>query len=138
MGDAACLGEQSEVYNLGPVVLGDRATVAQQAYLCAGTHDFADLRLPLVVGPITIGAHAFVGVRALVLPGAAVGEGAVVGAGAVVTKDVPPWTIAAGNPCRPIRRREVRGGADGGTAAAGAVEGASQPAGGGSAQGLGP
>src|SRR5215217_3334781 len=31
MGDAACLGEQSEVYNLGPVVVGDRATVAQQA-----------------------------------------------------------------------------------------------------------
>jgi acetyltransferase-like isoleucine patch superfamily enzyme len=36
-----------------------------------------------------------------------VGEGAVVGACSIVTKDVPPWTVCAGNPCRVIRPREL-------------------------------
>jgi putative colanic acid biosynthesis acetyltransferase WcaF len=104
--DRACLGPRSEVYNLGPVVLHERCTIAQEAYLCAGTHDFSQRHLPLVVGPIEIGADAFVCARAFVLPGVVVGPGALVGACAVVTKDVAPWTVVAGNPAQPIGRRE--------------------------------
>jgi putative colanic acid biosynthesis acetyltransferase WcaF len=103
--DRACLGPGSEVYNLGPVTLKARCTVAQQAYLCGGTHDFSHASLPLVVGEIVIGEDAFVGARAFVLPGVIVGEGAVVGACAVVTKDVGPWTVVAGNPARVIGQR---------------------------------
>jgi putative colanic acid biosynthesis acetyltransferase WcaF len=104
--DRACLGPRSEVYNLGPVTLRERSTLAQEAYLCAGTHDFTVPNLPLVVGPIEVGADAFVCARAFVLPGVVVGAGAVVGACAVVTKDVAPWTVVAGNPARPVGRRE--------------------------------
>jgi acetyltransferase-like isoleucine patch superfamily enzyme/glycosyltransferase involved in cell wall biosynthesis len=104
----ACLGPGAEVYNLGEAVLRARCTVAQQAYLCGGSHDFEDPRLPLTTGAIEIGADAFIGARAMVLPGVRVGEGAVVGAGSVVTKDVPEWTYAAGNPCRTIRPRGGR------------------------------
>jgi putative colanic acid biosynthesis acetyltransferase WcaF len=103
--DRACLGPGAEVYNLAPVTLGARCVVAQQAYLCAGTHDVTTWRLPLVVGEITIGPDAFIGARALVLPGVDVGAGAVIGAGAVVTKDMPAWTVCAGNPCAAIRPR---------------------------------
>ncbi len=101
----ACLGPQCEVYNLGPVVLREGATVAQQAYLCAGTHDFADPALPLVVGPIDVGAHAFIGARAFVLPGVVIGERAVVGAAAVVSRDVPAAAVVAGNPARVVGTR---------------------------------
>lgn len=104
--DRACLGSYSEVYNLGPVVLRARCTVAQQAYLCGGTHDLTSPTLHLVVGPIDIGPDAFVGARAFILPGVVVGEGAVVGACGVVTKDVPAWTVVAGNPARVIGTRE--------------------------------
>ncbi len=41
-------------------------------------------------------------------PGVSIGEGAVVGARAVVVKDVPPWTIVAGNPAKPIKKRMIR------------------------------
>ena len=54
---------------------------------------------------VSIGHDAWIGRGAIVLPGRSVGIGAVVGAGAVVTKDVAPYTIVAGNPARPIRRR---------------------------------
>lgn len=53
---------------------------------------------------VRIGNKAWIGYGCIVLPGVTVGEGAVVGAGSVVTRDIPAWTIAAGNPARVIRQ----------------------------------
>ncbi len=60
------------------------------------------------VVPTFIRKGASVGSSATILAGVTVGEGAIVGAGAVVTKDVPPRTIAAGNPARVLRTIEGR------------------------------
>jgi putative colanic acid biosynthesis acetyltransferase WcaF len=86
--DRSCLGDGAQAYSLGEIELGERSTVAQEAYLCTGTHDFAQRALPLRVAKITIGPDAFVSARAFILPGVIVGEGAIVGACAVVTRDV--------------------------------------------------
>ena len=53
----------------------------------------------------TIGHDVWIGRSAIVLSGVSIGNGAVIGAGAVVTKDIPPYTVAAGNPARIIRTR---------------------------------
>lgn len=103
--DRACIGPDATIYNLAPITLKARSAIAQETYLCAGTHDFSKPTLPLVVGEIIIGEDAFVGVRGLILPGVEIGSGAIVGAGAVVTKDVAPWTVVAGNPAKPIGTR---------------------------------
>ncbi len=103
--DRVALAYDSEIYNLGKVVIRARATIAQQAYVCAGGHDITLETLPLQLGPIEIGADAFIFARAFIAPGVHIGEGAVIGAGSVVVKDMPPWMICAGNPCRPIKPR---------------------------------
>ncbi len=50
-----------------------------------------------------IGKNCFIGARSIILPGISVGDGSIVGAGAVVTRDVPAYTIVAGNPAKVIR-----------------------------------
>ena len=103
--DRACLGDRANAYSLAEIEIGARATVAQEAYLDTGSHDFNQAGLPLVVAKITIGEDAFIGARAFVLPGVTIGARSVVGACSVVTHDVPENVIAAGNPCKVLRTR---------------------------------
>jgi putative colanic acid biosynthesis acetyltransferase WcaF len=107
-GDWSSIGEGALIYNLGPVTIGKQVTISQRAHLCAGTHDYRKLDMPLLKPPIAIGDQVWICADAFVGPGVTVGEGAVVGARAVVTKDVEPWTVVAGNPARPIKKRELR------------------------------
>lgn len=105
LGDWSAVGEDVLVYNLGPVVIGERATVSHRAHLCAGTHDYRRADLPLEKPPIVVGSQAWVCADAFVGPGVTVGEGAVVGAAAVAVRDIPPWTVVAGNPARVVKER---------------------------------
>ena len=103
--DRACLGDRANAYSLAEIEIGARATVAQEAYLDTGSHDFDQAGLPLITAKITIGEDAFIGARAFVLPGVTIGARSVVGACSVVTHDVPEDVIAAGNPCKVLRKR---------------------------------
>lgn len=58
------------------------------------------------MAPVRVGAKAWIGFGVTILKGVTIGEGAVIGAGSVVTGDIPPLTLAAGNPARPIRSVE--------------------------------
>ncbi len=80
LGDLSSLGDKATIYNLGPVTIGDRVTISQEAYLCAGTHDYRSPRMPLLTPPITVGDDAWICARAFVGPGVNVGEGAILGA----------------------------------------------------------
>lgn len=101
----ACLGDGANAYSLGKIILGEGCTVAQEAYLCAGTHDFENPSLPLLVGEISVGSNAFVGARSFLLPNVTIGEQAIVGACSVVTGDIEAKSVVAGNPARRIRDR---------------------------------
>ena len=56
--------------------------------------------------PCTVGKNCYIGFGAVILPGVTVGDNCIVGAGSVVTRDVPPNSVAAGNPARVLRERD--------------------------------
>lgn len=85
--------------------VGNDVSIGPEAAILTLGHDprsddFADRG-----GTVSIGNHVWIGYRAIVLPGVSIGEGAVVGAGSVVSRDVPPFSIVAGNPARLIGHR---------------------------------
>ncbi len=98
----ACLGDRAHAYCLAAVEIQAGACVAQEAYLCTGTHDFSNPNWPLKTAPIHIDTDAFIGARAFVMPGVKVGTGAIVGACSVVTRNVPAAAVVAGNPARAL------------------------------------
>lgn len=53
---------------------------------------------------VTVGDNVWIGGNTVIVPGVHIGSNTVIGAGSVVTKDIPDWVIAAGNPCRVIRK----------------------------------
>ena len=52
---------------------------------------------------VTIGNNVWIGGNVVICPGVTIGDNTVIGVGSVVTKDIPAWSVAAGNPCRVIR-----------------------------------
>lgn len=103
--DRCSLGDRANLYTLAPIEIGARAVVAQESYLCTGTHDLGDARLRLRTASIIVGEDVFVGARAFIMPGITLGDRCVVGACAVVTKLVLEDEIVAGNPAVRVRTR---------------------------------
>lgn len=104
LGRSSAIGDHVILYALGPIRIGDRATVSQGAHLCAGTHDLKDPSRPLLKPPIDIGEDAWICADAFIGPGVSIGKGSIAGARAVVVKNVGPFDIVAGNPARFIRK----------------------------------
>jgi len=87
------------------LIIGNDVAIAYQSKLIMGSHDILSPSFDGITGPITIEDHVFVGTGAIVLLGVTLGEGAVITAGSVVTKSIPPYSIARGNPAQVVGRR---------------------------------
>lgn len=89
VGANAWIGEGAWILNLEPVTIGAHACVSQEALLCTGGHDAGQSDFHYANAPIRVGDGAWIGARAIVLPGVTVGTGAVAAAGSVVARDLP-------------------------------------------------
>lgn len=78
--------------------LGPYTNIIDNAY-----HEIEDHLTMPPSRPVIIGDNVWIGTRVIILPGVTIGDRAVIGAGSVVTKDVPPRSVAAGNPARVLR-----------------------------------
>jgi putative colanic acid biosynthesis acetyltransferase WcaF len=113
MGPFSCIGPRVDCYSMARITLGAYATVSQDAFLCAGSHDIDDVAFPLVAKPIHLADRAWVAAGAFVGPGVTIGEGAVLGARAVTFEDLDPWSVYIGNPAVYSRSRSKTSGAEG-------------------------
>lgn len=109
IGDYVYVDDQARLYNVFGIRIGDRVVISQGAFLCGASHDYRDRAYPLIGGRITVEDDCWIAADAFIGPGITVGRGSVVGARAVVVKDVPPWSVVAGNPARVIRERTLNG-----------------------------
>lgn len=107
MRDYACLASGVDCYNAAPIVLGVNAIVSQRAFLCTAGHDISDPHHHQTDAPIIIEDRAWVCAEAFVGQGVTIGEGAVVCPRGVVVKNVEPWTVVGGNPCKIIKMRKI-------------------------------
>ena len=109
MGDYSCFADDVICYSMAKIKVGDRCVISQGARLIAATHDYNDPRFPLVARRIDIMDHVWVASEAFISYGVRINEGAVIGARSVVTKDIPEWTVCAGNPCSVVKERKRPG-----------------------------
>lgn len=96
--------------NAARIEIGERVSFGPRVTILTGTHEIGDATRRAGAqhpAPVTIGAGAWIGAGAIVLPGVRIGEGAIVAAGAVVTDDVPAHTMVGGVPARIIRRLDA-------------------------------
>jgi maltose O-acetyltransferase len=108
LGSGSGLGRGSQVFG---AIIGENVMVGPEVVFLKDNHCYDDPAVPMqsqgrtqVALPV-VEDGAWIGQRAMILPGRRVGEGAIVGAGAVVTRDVPAFEIVGGNPARSIGRR---------------------------------
>jgi acetyltransferase-like isoleucine patch superfamily enzyme len=94
---------------IGPVFLGDKVGLGQHVFISGFNHGYEDggrdsNEQELVRKPIIIGDEAHIGANSVVVAGVKIGKRVQVGAGSVVTKDIPAYSVAVGNPARVIKR----------------------------------
>lgn len=117
-GDSYSSAHWESQWEVDPLYIGDYVCIGAEAVILMGgnnTHrvdwfslyPFADRIAQSYVpkGPTTIGDGAWIGMRAMIMPGLSIGEGAVIAANTVVTRDVEPYSIVGGNPGKQIRKR---------------------------------
>lgn len=120
IGDYSVGDPTIRLYNASRLKIGKYSSIALGAtFIIGGNHatetvttSFLDrmkgpgpAEYPYTHGDIVIGSDVWVAANALILSGVTIGDGAVVGAGSVVVVDVPPYSVAAGNPARVLRKR---------------------------------
>jgi maltose O-acetyltransferase len=102
IGNRSGVGRGSRLY--GAVTIGEEVMLGPEVTILSANHHYAELDRPIGWQGMTperaprIEDGAWIGTKAIILPGRVIGKGAVVGAGSVVTRDVAPFAIVGGNP----------------------------------------
>lgn len=108
IGELSALGDEVDCYAMDKITIGSKVAVSQRSFLCAGSHDINSLTRPLITGPIVIENHTWIAAECFIHPNVTIHEGAVVGARSVVVRDLPAWSVCAGNPCKKLKNRDVK------------------------------
>jgi len=107
IGDNSRIGLSNTL--IGPVRIGNNINIAQNVVMSGLNHGYEDINIAprlqkCTTSPITIDDDCWIGANVVITAGVNIGKHSVIAAGSVVTKDIPPYSIAAGNPAKVIKR----------------------------------
>lgn len=114
IGSNCSVNDYCVFYGMGHLSIGNDVRIATHTVIVTSDHIFTDpenlIRLQgLELQSVTIEDNVWIGMNVTILGGVHIGYGAVIGAGAVVTKSIPAWAVAVGNPAKVIRYRVETG-----------------------------
>jgi acetyltransferase-like isoleucine patch superfamily enzyme len=94
---------------IGPVTMGEGSICSQNCFIGGQSHIFQDvskdyLRQGVETKQVVIGKNVWIGSNAVILLGVKIGDNSVIGAGSTVVDDIPPYSVAVGNPARVVKR----------------------------------
>jgi len=107
IGDRTKIGLSNTI--IGPVTIGNDIRLAQNITLSGLNHNYEDISIPIheqgvSTAPISIEDNTWIGANVVVLAGVTIGKHSIVAAGSIVTKDIPAYSVAVGNPARIIKQ----------------------------------
>ncbi len=89
------------------IVFKDNIAIGPNVTFFAAGHDHQYLSLPDIGSGITVKNYCWIGGNSIILPGVTLEEGVIIGAGSIVTKSIPAYSVAVGNPAKVIKKREI-------------------------------
>lgn len=97
---------------IGPVTISDNVNIGQNVTISGLNHNYEDpgktiSEQGVSTMPIKIENNVWIGANSVVLPGVQIGNHSVIGAGSIITKDIPPYSVAVGNPARIVKRYDM-------------------------------
>jgi acetyltransferase-like isoleucine patch superfamily enzyme len=110
VGNNSSIGPYGYIGCSGYIEIGDNVMISPRVSIYSENHNFSETDVPLIEQGVTrsfvkIEDDCWIAANSVILAGVTVGKGSVVAAGSIVTKDVPPYSIVAGNPAQVIRSR---------------------------------
>ena len=107
IGDRVRIGMSNVL--IGPVTIGNDVMLAQNIVLSGLNHGYEDINIvphkqPVTKKKITLEDEVWIGANSVVVAGVTIGKHSVIAAGSVVTKNIPPYSVAVGNPARVIKQ----------------------------------
>jgi len=107
IGDRVRIGMSNVL--IGPVTIGNDVMLAQNIVLSGLNHGYEDIKIvphkqPVTKKKITLEDEVWIGANSVVVAGVTIGKHSVIAAGSVVTKNIPPYSVAVGNPARVIKQ----------------------------------
>lgn len=108
--DNCYIGDSFSALSATSIVIKENALIASNVVVVAENHGMNPTcgtrygNQPLEGAPVVIGKNVWIGEKVCILEGVSIGDWAIIGGGSVVTKDVPPYSIAVGNPARIIKK----------------------------------